>query len=75
MKEFFRQHWLKCAIIILIIILITLFSQRKRILNHKITKAKMQIFEGIQDQDIDKVKSALDSILPHKNQIDTFFEK
>lgn len=62
MKSFIRAHWPKIIISLLVIIFLILVMNRKSIMENKITKAKIEIFKGIQDQDMDQIQSGIDSI-------------
>ena len=62
MKEWVRNNWPTLVALILALVILVLFLNRKDILNHRVTKAKIEIFDGIKDQDKEKIKNGIDSI-------------
>ena len=62
MKVWFSNNWPKLIGFILITGLIILFVFRKSIFESNVAKAKMEIFQGAQEQDQQRISRGLDSL-------------
>jgi len=62
MKNWILNNWPKLVGIMLLTGIILFFINRESIMNHRVTKAKMEIFDGIKDRDKEKIRNGIDSI-------------
>jgi hypothetical protein len=62
LKENIQKYWVLILGVFLLILLSILFWQRENIAEHKVTKAKIEIFKAAQNKDKERIKEVLDSL-------------
>ena len=62
MKTLIENHWPKMVALILLLAMILVYVNRDSIFENKITQSKMEIWKGVRDQDMDRVKRGIDTL-------------